>query len=575
MPAARPLLLTPVATILFNGCLLHMDVRGSFCFSLGLLIIFPCSVLAQWASVAPGIDYQEYTVSGPNNVFVSRMDRDNLNVFIESSIAQGRLSGGAETVSGMASRYDDAIGYWGEEWGTRNDVVVAINGDFFTSGVPTKGQIHSGWYAKRFPNFTIGTVCSGFTWRLNRDVFIGECVNHVSNKNIIAYPATGATQNFTRIGEPPATDKLALYTPQFGSQTDTDNTVSEVVVEMNEPTLIKPLSSYVSGVVREIRPNQGGATIPFDSIVLSGDGGGASKLLANVSIGSEVRVSQEIKHYMRDCSTNNPHDYTKSYAAVGGSYHFLEDGVERLWTTSREPRTAVAYNADYVYFIVVDGRSASSVGMTIAELTSFCLTSLSATDGVNQDGGGSSAMWVNGVIKNVPSDGSERAVANGLMMAVLQPKNVSLLYLSEDAVSLSATADVRLGPGTNYSVAASLASGTTGTIANHPLAGVYAKGSCWWKCEFATATGWVNEAALALDQYRSPDFDGDGDVDLADYGHLQKCYTGTDVPQGDTGCLDSRLDGDSDIDQDDFGIFVGCFSPPRVAYDPACLEPGT
>lgn len=552
-----------------------MDVRGSICFSLALLIFFPCSAVAQWTSVAPGIEYREYTLADPNNVFVARMDRDDLNTFIESSIALGRLSGGRETVSGMANRYDDAIGYWGGEWGTRNDVVVAINGDFFdlATGIPTKGQVHSGWYAKRFPDFTIGTVCAGFTWQLNRNVFIGECVQHKNSKNFVTY-ATGATQNFTKIGAPPDAHKLSLYTPQFGSQTDTPSTVSEVVVQMNEPALIKPTPNYVRGVVREIRPNQGGTTIPFDCIVLSGDGDAASKLLANAAMGSEVRVSQEITTYERDCSTNNPNDYTNSYAAVGGSYHFLEDGVARSWTTSREPRTAVAYNADYVYFIVVDGRSAMSVGMTITELTNFCLTYLNATDGVNQDGGGSSAMWVNGVIKNVPSDGSERSVANGLMMAVLQPKNVSLLFLPDDEVRLSSAADVRLGPGTNYSVTASWSAGTPGTIVDHPLAGVYAKGSFWWKVEFAVVTGWVSEAALALDRYRSPDFDGDSDVDLADYGHLQKCYTGTDVPQTDTGCLDSRLDGDSDVDPDDFGILVGCLSPPRVAYNPACLVPG-
>ena len=63
--------------------------------------------------VAPGIEYREYNLTDPkNNVFVARMDRNNPQVIIESSIGQGRLSGGLETVSGMAERYDGAINYW-------------------------------------------------------------------------------------------------------------------------------------------------------------------------------------------------------------------------------------------------------------------------------------------------------------------------------------------------------------------------------------------------------------------------------------------------------------------------------
>ena len=77
-------------------------------------------------------------------------------------------------------------------------------------------------------------------------------------------------------------------------------------------------------------------------------------------------------------------------------------------------------------------------------------TPLGATDGVNMDGGGSSAMWVNGVIKNVPSDGSERTVANGLMMVNVQPKLVSTAFSAGQTVATTASANIRLGPGTDY-----------------------------------------------------------------------------------------------------------------------------
>jgi len=145
-----------------------------------LFFILSCSIaLAQWTQVRPGIEYQKFTLSDPNNVFVTRLDRSNLNCIIDSCIAQGQLISGKERVSGMATRYDDTIGYWGQAWGARYDVVAAINGDGFSTDQPTNGQIISGWYAKRFNEFGGG----GFAWKIDRSVFMGGCVSHWDYKN--------------------------------------------------------------------------------------------------------------------------------------------------------------------------------------------------------------------------------------------------------------------------------------------------------------------------------------------------------------------------------------------------------
>ncbi len=67
---------------------------------------------------------------------------------------------------------------------------------------------------------------------------------------------------------------------------------------------------------------------------------------------------------------------------------------------------------------------------------------------------------------------------------------------------------------------------------------------------------WGGDYTLAIAVRGSTaDFDGDGDVDLADFGHLQNCLTGGDIPQLDSGCLDARLDGDEDVDGDDLNLF--------------------
>ncbi len=84
--------------------------------------------------------------------------------------------------------------------------------------------------------------------------------------------------------------------------------------------------------------------------------------------------------------------------------------------TARHPRSAAGLSRDRqtLYLMVVDGRTSSSIGMTCAEEARF-LRELGAWDAMNQDGGGSSAMWVRGRgIVNHPSDGVTRVVGNHL-----------------------------------------------------------------------------------------------------------------------------------------------------------------
>lgn len=451
-----------------------------------------------WTPVGTGIEYQEYTISGPNNIFVARMDRGNQGAIIESSIGQGRLTGGTERTTSQAIRYDDAINYWDENWGQRNDVVVAVNGSYYniSTGVPDGGLIHSGWYAKRYDEFG----WSGFTWQLDRDALIGLCVRHEPSKQYLTYLNSGATQTFQGINRARGSNELIVYTPQYDTTTQTDNAGTEVLVELPRPAMLLSSTSGTVGVVRQIRQNQGSTQIPFDHVVLSASGSAVTSLLGNVSVGSQVRISQEIRSLTGTCSSNYSLDWSRSYAAVAGNWVFLRDGVIQTGIDSsglRHPRTAIALNDTHVFFIVVDGRTAISIGMTIDELAGFCKNTLGATWAVNQDGGGSSTMVVNGVIKNKPSDGSERSVSNGTMMLNLQPKLQSLAFAPTHMVKVNtANTNLRLGPGTNYASIASLAKNTEGAILDHALGGVYAKGFYWWKVNFGGTQGWVAESLL-------------------------------------------------------------------------------
>ncbi|EOR92796.1 hypothetical protein ADIARSV_4078 [Arcticibacter svalbardensis MN12-7] len=96
------------------------------------------------------------------------------------------------------------------------------------------------------------------------------------------------------------------------------------------------------------------------------------------------------------------------------------------FNTTRHPRSVIAKGkGKKVYFIVIDGRRELAAGMSLFEVQNL-LKWLKYSDGINLDGGGSSALWVdgqnfNGVV-SYPSDNKkwdhegQRKVANAILL---------------------------------------------------------------------------------------------------------------------------------------------------------------
>lgn len=79
------------------------------------------------------------------------------------------------------------------------------------------------------------------------------------------------------------------------------------------------------------------------------------------------------------------------------------------------PRTAIGEISPLHYIVIVsDGRTSESAGLTLLQLAKV-FQSRGCTVAYNLDGGGSSTMWFNGQIVNVPTDGhnnGERSVSD-------------------------------------------------------------------------------------------------------------------------------------------------------------------
>ena len=104
----------------------------------------------------------------------------------------------------------------------------------------------------------------------------------------------------------------------------------------------------------------------------------------------------------------------------------LQSFASDPFNQNRHPRTAAAFTHDRrLLLVTVDGRSFQSYGMTIPELALF-FQQMGARDALNLDGGGSTAMWIEGATENgivsYPSDNlefdheGERGVSNALML---------------------------------------------------------------------------------------------------------------------------------------------------------------
>jgi hypothetical protein len=170
------------------------------------------------------------------------------------------------------------------------------------------------------------------------------------------------------------------------------------------------------GMVTQVGDTIGEGAIPQHTTVLVGREQGAVAL-RTLAPGDPVNVNY---HLIADVPT-------RFRFAVGG-YPILRNGqpLTDLDTVGTAPRTAagVGQNGHRMYLVVVDGRSEESAGMTHAELSAL-LVRLGADDAVNLDSGGSSTLTLRergqrvASVQNSPSDGSERAVANGIGVFIL------------------------------------------------------------------------------------------------------------------------------------------------------------
>ncbi|MDZ7822276.1 MAG: phosphodiester glycosidase family protein [Candidatus Marinimicrobia bacterium] len=376
--------------------------------------------------VGPGSVYTNYLErSKPWDIHVVSIDLTNPRIRLES-VKAGDRKLGREVTSSMSRRSDREA----------HRIVSAVNGDFYntTNGVPINNQVVNGEFVHAYTYHR-----SAFTYARNRKaaivipIFSGELVAKVdSSGDAVRHPLS--TVNRDRYA-----DYLVIYNRFMGASTGTN--------EWGTECLARPLSGWVVNdtvyaVIEARESGTGDMTIPGDKFVISGHGTAQTFLNEHCGVGDTVKIVQRLE--------GSPPGLTQ---LVGGGPRLLENGTEIIaaaaadegvgtsFCTARHPRTAVGFNADstVAYFVVVDGRQEHSAGMSLYELADF-MKYIGASHATNLDGGGSSTMTVRSEVRNVPSDGWERIVANAMMCVSTAPDgDLSLIQIERDSIAVYET----------------------------------------------------------------------------------------------------------------------------------------
>jgi hypothetical protein len=286
---------------------------------------------------------------------------------------------------------------------SRRATVAGVNGDLFhlATGHPTSLFLRNGVLASR-PLAQRSSLAIAFDGRLVVDRF--RFVGSWQAEGYAEHPLEDLNRPLT---DPPG---VALFTPVWGGPTPRARRSREVVLR-RFPRLLP--NGHPTGTVIDIRRG-GRTTIPAGGAVLQARGFWRDVLVREARPGTSVTVHTVLRNLPADVADG-----------LGGGPLLVRDRQpvfrpNEAFTSGhlalRHPRTAVGQLENgRVILVVADGRSSVSAGLTIWQLAQE-MARLGAVSAMSLDGGGSSTMAFNGRVLNRPSDGTPRAVANGLFV---------------------------------------------------------------------------------------------------------------------------------------------------------------
>ncbi len=289
---------------------------------------------------------------------------------------------------------------------TRKSAIAGLNGDYFSkNGDPSGLMVKSDMISHPLSNRSFFGIYPGGGYFIDR-ASLSANVYAVNGKS---YPVSAVNQARDISGY---SNRLVIYAPSFNLTTLTDTSGVEIVVQTSYPLIP---GAAIPGTVTRISDRSGNLTIPYNGVVISATGSARYFLLQNFRVGDvltlDVGLTSSLWQFGSGAIGGGPRVLRNSLLSVEN------EGFGSETTGRRDPQAAVGILPDGgLVLLEVDGRKQYfSVGMTLQELGTE-LKDLGATDGMAMDSGGSSTLFFNGRIRNYPSDGRERAIANAILI---------------------------------------------------------------------------------------------------------------------------------------------------------------
>ncbi len=211
---------------------------------------------------------------------------------------------------------------------------------------------------------------------------------------------------------------LNLYTAKYGKTTDKIDKIVEVaLVPVESPIGVgKKVKLKVSSAVKK----GGEQEIPSNGYVLSGIGA-ERKFIKSLKENDIIEITTTVS--LANGTNITPSEVISGYPVIlrNGKVTDPVDILKHL--NGLHPRTAIGNDSTgtKLTILIVDGRSKVSDGCTSKVLADI-MRYVGCDDAMNLDGGGSSELYVKSLgICNVPSDGVERTVANGIFAVANVP----------------------------------------------------------------------------------------------------------------------------------------------------------
>lgn len=364
--------------------------------------------------VGPGTTQTSVSLSGPSLLKIFYTTTDLTNPYVEPRVLKGNDKVvGVEGVSSMAKRNSNSsITYF-----------AGVNADFFGNSQPIGNTMMDGEIINTSTALTGTYPWQAFGIGSEKTPYLGLAKMTVALKT-----AAGTSVNATSVNTARYENYLVLYSQRYGSATGTNIYGYEVkLMPVNSGDKLEAGTTVKYKVVGTPSAS-GNMSIPSGGYVLSGNGT-SSAFVQGLKDGDIIDFTPSV--------TFNDVNAGHITQVVGGQPMILSAGVvldtegaiDHL--VALNPRTGVGFTADKknLVMLIVDGRSSISAGCTSKVLADI-MKNVGCSEAMNFDGGGSSDLYIKELgIRNVPSDGTERAVTNGLFLASSTPEDNTLAQI--------------------------------------------------------------------------------------------------------------------------------------------------